>query len=144
MLERTVRGHGRGLIEGYVARVNSDVLVTVDIVRNLFCLGLKVSPVGSAIGVELRMGEVHYLFTPELVFGLVAFGKFQGIERGLVTSRVPEIVGMNVQGVRKSEVFICLDQSGDNFSGSDIEGTGPGRSRKDSSVPMPMLLFRRG
>ena len=103
VLERTIRGHGSCLIEGYVTGVNSDVLVTVDIVRYLFCLRLKVSPVGPAIRVELRMGQVHHLFATELVLGLETFSKFQCVKRGLVTSRVPEIVGVDVHGMGETE-----------------------------------------
>src|SRR5665647_597273 len=67
------------------------------------------------------MGEVHHLFAAELVLGLVAFGKFQCIKRGLVTSRVSEIVGMDVHGMGETEVLVCFDQSGDNFSWGDVE-----------------------
>ena len=78
VLERTVGSHRGGLIEGDVTGIDGDVLVLVDVVRDLLGLGLKVAPVGSAIGVELRVGEVHDLFTAELVLGLDSLRQVSG------------------------------------------------------------------
>ena len=54
------------------------------------------------------MGKVHHLFTTELILGVVPFGKFQCVESSLVTSRVPEVVRVDMQGVRQTKEFVCL------------------------------------
>ena len=48
------------------------------------------------------MGQVHHGFTAEFVLRLLAFGKLQRIESGLVAPGVPEIVRVDVHRVREA------------------------------------------
>ena len=44
MLHGTVSGHRRGFVKRHTAKVDGDILLLVDVVHDVFCLGLKCSP----------------------------------------------------------------------------------------------------
>ena len=64
---------------------------------------------------------MHDLLSAEIVLGLESFCKFQGIEGGLVVARVAEVVPMDMDGMRQTEILVCLDQAGDDLCRGDIE-----------------------
>ena len=121
VLERAVGGHRGGLVQRYAAEIEGDVLLLVDVVHDFFGLGAEVLPALSAIRVELEVGGVQDRFTAELVLGLDSLCKFEGCNGVRVVTGVAEIVLVEVNGVRKAEVLVCLHKALDDLPGSDLE-----------------------
>ena len=137
VLERPVSRHCGGLVKGDVAGIDGDVLVLIDVVRDFLGTGLKVDPVSTLIRVELGVGEVHDLLAPEVVLCLESFCELHGVERGLVASRVPEVVRVDVHRVREAEILVGLDKTLDNLCRSDIEIRDRVVDRKTVQPPSP-------
>ena len=99
VLERTVAGHGRSLVQSNESDIAGDGRMAVDVVHDFFAFRLEVGPGRSAVGVELDMGVVQYLVSVEVVVWFDTFTEFQRVERGYVVARISKIIGMEMQRV---------------------------------------------
>ena len=114
--------HDRCFSERNAATVEDDVIGLVHIVDDLLCLGLKVTPAGSAEAIELRMGEIHRLLSRGIDFCLSPFDikvlvwldlawNLERVLCDLIASRLTQVVAVQMHRHRESETLINLAQT---------------------------------
>ena len=115
-LHRAVGGHGGGSAEHDLTHVDGYLRAEVDHVCNGFCFGAEVAPAGTAVGVELNMGEVG-----GLPFFVQVRDKPHGSEGAGVVAGFAEVVAVQVNRVREAEHFVCFDDAFDELGGGEVE-----------------------
>ncbi len=93
----------------------------VHVVHDILCLGLHVPPGVAAVGVELKVRDMHHLLPAEVVLRGVTLGESERLEGVDVVARVSEVVAVQVHRVGEAEVFVRLDEPLHDLRRGDIE-----------------------
>ena len=113
--ERRVRRHARRLAEHHLADVGADVRVGVHVLGDLLRPRRRVLArlaARLAVAVELDVRDM----------GAMAFGDPHRVQGGGVVAGMPEVVAMDVRGMRQPELVHRLDERPDHLPGRQLEG----------------------